>query len=143
MKVLVIGLLLISQLASILAILNINDTDMYKPCIPDSTSAVCPHSHACFQYFCYPKEAGPQDPLKSCKKRSQCKNVDGAPKCFKQGLSGICVSEEEYREWCEGHNECEGRGGKCCGDYCCNEEYFEAFKKITCEEDDVACEVAQ
>ena len=53
----------------------------------------------------------------------------------------LCI-QEDY-EMCYGRNECEGRGGRCCYEYCCNEEYFQAFKKITCEEDDSSCVVGQ
>ena len=130
--------------ASILAIQLIDDPGMYKPCIVDSntTKLTCPSDQVCFQYFCYPKKADPQDPLKSCKKKSQCRDVEGAPKCFKQGLVGICVSDEDY-EHCESHKECQGRGGKCCGDYCCNDLYFEALLNTKCGENDEACEVRQ
>jgi len=123
--------------ASILAIQSIDDIKIYEPCIVDST--VCPsEDQVCFQYFCYPKEADPQDPLTSCKRNSDCKDVDGEPKCFKTSRVGICVSVDDY-EMCESHEECEDKGGKCCGDYCCNEEYFQALQETPCEEEDEAC----
>ena len=65
-----------------LAVTSINDTGTYKPCFMYSSSTECPSDQVCFQYFCYPKEANPQDSLTSCKKGSQCRDVDGAPKCF-------------------------------------------------------------
>ena len=128
--------------ASTLAIVSINDTALYKPCIPYSSAAACPsEDQQCFQYFCYPR-TGAQDPLKSCKKNSDCNDVYGAPKCSKQSRVGICVSRDDY-ERCYTNEECEGRGGKCCADYCCNEEYFQALQEIPCEEDDGECQVRQ
>ena len=59
---------------------------------------------------------------------------------MKVGRYGVCVSAEDY-EMCESHEECEGRGGKCCGDYCCNDEYFQALLNVNCENDDKICKV--
>jgi len=137
MKTLCSLLALVFLSASTLAIQSIDDIDTYKPCILDSTE--CPSDQICFQYFCYPKEADPQEPLTSCKKRSDCKDVEGSPKCFKQSRVGICVSEDDY-EMCESHAECEDKGGKCCGDYCCNEVYFQALQDTPCDDYDEACE---
>ena len=122
------------------AVIEINNIELYKPCIVDSTA--CPDDHACIQYFCYPKVASEADPLKSCKKNSHCDGwkPDKTEKCFKEGQNGVCVAAEDY-EMCEAHEECEGRGGKCCGDYCCNEEYFDALQTQECTEGDEACEV--
>ena len=53
-----------------MAVVEINDIEIYKPCILDSTT--CPDDQVCFQYFCYPKVASAEDPLKSCRKNSQC-----------------------------------------------------------------------
>ena len=123
-----------------LAVTRINDTGTYKPCfmysrLPSSTS-----DQVCFLYLCYPNENDPQAPLTYCKKGIDCRDVDGTSICFKQSRLGICISEEDY-EQCESHKECEGRGGKCCGDYCCNEKYFEALQKTCCEENDETCKV--
>jgi len=124
------------------AVIEIKDITIYKPCIVDST--VCPHDQLCFQYFCYPKTAKAADPLKSCSKNSHC---DGwkpskTEKCAKQGRNGVCVPSEDY-ETCEAHEDCEDRGEKCCGDYCCNEEYFDALQKLVCPEGDVDCEAVK
>jgi len=124
------------------AVIEINNIELYKPCIVDSTA--CPDDHACIQYFCYPKVASEEDPLKSCKKNSHCDGwkPDKTEKCFKEGQNGVCVAAEDY-EMCEAHEECEDRGGKCCGDYCCNEEYFDALQTQECTEGDEACEEVQ
>lgn len=124
------------------AVIEINNIELYKPCIVDSTA--CPEDHACIQYFCYPKGASEVDPLKSCKKNSHCDGwkPDKTEKCFKEGQNGVCIAAEDY-EMCETHDECEGRGGKCCGDYCCNEEYFDALQTQECTEGDEACEEVQ
>ena len=122
-----------------LAVQTINDVQTYKPCINDVTE--CPSDQVCIQYFCYPKEAGKKDPLKSCNKNSQC---DGwrpskTEKCFKEGQNGVCIPADDY-ELCESHEECEGRGEKCCGDYCCNPEYFDALiSQIVCDSNDNNC----
>ena len=42
---------------------------------------------------------------------------------------------------CEKHDDCIGNGGKCCGDYCCNPEYFEALQQIICNPNDDPCSV--
>ena len=122
-----------------LAVQNINNTKTYKPCISDVTE--CPNDQVCIQYFCYPKVANATDPLKSCNKNSQC---DGwrpsqTEKCFKKGQNGVCVPADDY-EMCESHDECKGRGEKCCGDYCCNSEYFDALiSQIICDSNDDSC----
>ena len=120
-----------------MAVVEINDTNIYKPCIMDSTT--CPYDQVCFQYFCYPKVASAKDPLKSCKKNSQCPGwKPKTEKCWKTGRNGVCIPSEDY-ESCEVHEECEGRGGKCCGDYCCNTEYFNTLLKAPCN--DETCKV--
>jgi len=125
--------------ASTLAVQIINDIETYKPCFPGG----CDGEEVCFQYFCYAKSGG-EAPLRSCKKSRECKGL-GEPnyKCYKPSpTTGVCVPSEDY-EMCEGHEECEDRGGKCCGDYCCNEEYFEALQKQECTEGDEVCEEVQ
>merc|ERR1712179_472092 len=114
----------------------------YKPCFMGSDSTKCPEDQACFQYFCCPK-ADAQVPLKSCKKTKECKAIDAAKKCYKQlATQGICVSSEDY-ETCESHEECQGRGEKCCGDYCCNKNYFDSLITISCKADDGICKEVQ
>ena len=89
-------MLLVFLPASTLAIVSIDDTALYKPCIHDSYSAACPsEDQVCFQYFCYPRE-GAEYPLKSCKRNSECKDVEGADKCYKQSRNGICIPKEDY-----------------------------------------------
>ena len=116
-----------------LAVTVINDTQTFKPCFARSTK--CPENELCFQYFCYPK-TGATVPLKSCKKNSQCPGYrpDRTEKCFKEGGKGVCVPAEDY-ETCEAHEECKDRGGKCCGERCCNPEYFDALMKAPCNDD--------
>ena len=116
-----------------LAVTVIDDTQEFKPCFPGSTE--CPENQQCFQYFCYP-EKGATTPLKSCKKNSQCPGYkpNKTKKCFKEGVKGVCVTSED-REVCETHEECEGRGGKCCGYYCCNTEYFNALLNTPCNDE--------
>ena len=124
-----------------LAVTVINDPQTYKPCTLDPT--VCPADQACFKYFCYPKKASAGEPLKSCSKNSKCPGYNQRPrteKCLKEGRNGVCVSVEDY-EMCEAHDECKDRGGKCCNDYCCNVEYFDALLKTACPEGDEDCEV--
>ena len=119
--------------ASTLAVDVINDISIYKPCFPGG----CDGEEVCFQYFCYPK-SGMETPLRSCKKPKQCKDL-GDYKCYKPSpTTGVCVPSADY-DMCEGHDECEGRGGKCCGDYCCNEEYFQELQKKECSDDDKVC----
>lgn len=118
------------------AITSINDIQTYKPCMVDVTE--CPSDQVCFQYFCYPKNADANQPLQSCKRPSECEAFNDTKKCFKNSRVGICVSEADY-ELCESHKECEGRGGKCCGDYCCNKEYFHELLKMDCNPKDTAC----
>ena len=118
-----------------LAVTVINDPQTYKPCLLDPT--VCPDDQACFKYFCYPKVASAGEPLKSCKSNSKCPGYKLKPrteKCLKEGQSGICVTVEDY-EMCESHEECKDRGGKCCSDYCCNPEYFDALMKAPCNDE--------
>jgi len=124
------------------AVLEINDTTIYKPCIVDLTA--CPDDHSCIQYFCYPKVASEADPLTSCKKNSHCDGwkPDKTQKCFKEGQNGVCIAAEDYDK-CEAHEECDSRGGKCCGDYCCNAEYFDALLKLNCTKGDENCEEAK
>lgn len=123
--------------ASTLAVDVINDISIYKPCFPGG----CDGEEVCFQYFCYPK-SGMETPLRSCKKPKQCKDL-GDYKCYKPSpTTGVCVPSADY-DMCEGHDECEGRGGKCCGDYCCNEEYFQELQKKECSDDDEVCSEVQ
>ena len=123
-----------------LAVTVIDDTQTYKPCFMGSTE--CPENQQCFQYFCYP-EKGATTPLKSCTKNSHCdgyrSRTDNTEKCYKNG-KGVCVPSEDY-ETCEAHEECKDRGGKCCGERCCNTEYFDALQKTACPEEDEDCEV--
>ena len=123
-----------------LAVLSINDIHTYKPCISDSTE--CPDDQVCFQYFCYPKVASAEEPLTSCKRNSECPGFkqDKAQKCFKKRQNGVCVSADDYETY-ESHEECKGRGGKLCGDYCCNKEYFQALLDIECKPKDLLCKV--
>lgn len=124
--------------ASTLAVQIINDTETYKPCFAGG----CEGEEVCFQYFCYPKK-GAETPLRSCKKRRECQGLDVPSKCYKPTpLAGVCIPSEDF-ELCEGHEECEGRGGKCCGDYCCNPEYFEALQKQDCADEDEVCKEVQ
>ena len=120
------------------AVVEINDTTIYKPCVRDSTT--CPDDQVCLQYFCYPKVASAEDPLKSCRKNSQCLGwkPSRTQKCFKEGRNGVCIPSNDY-EMCETHEDCEGRGGKCCVDYCCNTEYFNALLNAPCN--DETCKV--
>jgi len=121
-----------------LAVSSINDIQTYKPCIVDSVE--CPDNQACFQYFCYPKEASAEEPLTSCKKNSECDgwSPNKTEKCFKEGQSGVCIPAEDY-EMCEAHEDCEGRGEKCCNDYCCNNDYFQALLEVPCRQKDTDC----
>ena len=117
-----------------MAVEVINDTSIYKPCFGQGD---CGGEDQCFQYFCYPKR-GMETPLRSCRKTLQCKDL-GDFKCWKPSpIFGVCVPSVDF-ELCEGHDDCEGRGGKCCGDYCCNEEYFQELLKKKCREDDDLC----
>ena len=122
-----------------LAVTVINDTQTFKPCIMESTE--CPAEQQCFQYFCYPKKDATA-PLKSCKKNSECdgwtSKTENTEKCFKDSGKGVCIPSEDY-DSCEAHDDCKGRGGKCCGDYCCNPEYFDAIMKAPCA--DETCKV--
>lgn len=125
--------------ASTLAVQIINDIETYKPCFPGSNG--CDGEEVCFQYFCYPK-SGQETPLRSCKRKEQCKSL-GDYKCYKPlPTKGVCVPKEDY-ETCDGHEGCEGRGGKCCIDYCCNTEYFEALLNKECDENDGDCKEVQ
>ena len=123
-----------------LAVTVINDTQTFKPCFMGSTE--CPENQQCFQYFCYPLK-GATTPLKSCTKNSHCdgyrSRTDNTEKCYKNG-KGVCVPSEDY-ETCEAHEECKDRGGKCCGERCCNTEYFDALQKTACPKEDEDCEV--
>ena len=122
------------------AVVEINDITIYKPCFEDST--VCPGDQVCFKYFCYPKTDA-EEPLKSCWKNRNCPGYSLKPKtqkCLKEGRRGVCVHLEDY-EMCESHEECEDRGGKCCVDYCCNPEYFDAIMNAPCLSYDETCKV--
>jgi len=119
--------------ASTLAVEDINDIGNFKPCF-EGVPGGCSSEDLCFQYFCYPKSKM-ETPLRSCKKPTECKDL-GDFKCYKPSpIAGVCVQSAD-NDMCEGHDECEGRGGKCCGDYCCNEEYFQELLKKECSEDD-------
>jgi len=120
---------------------SINNTEIYKPCIPGFSETNCPENQNCFRFFCYPK-AGSDEPLKSCKKeKKDCKDPK-TPKCYKNPSYGICVSDEDY-DLCETHQGCQdkGLGDKCCGDYCCNQVYFDALLQISCNGNEVCDEV--
>jgi len=121
-----------------LAVSNINDIQTYKPCIPNSTE--CPDDQVCFKYFCYPKSPSAEEPLRSCKRNSECPGFkpDKTEKCLKQGQNGVCVLADDYETY-ESHEECKGRGDKLCGDYCCNKEYFQALLDIECKPKDLLC----
>ena len=67
-----------------LAVTNITNTQTYEPCIPSSKTTQCPQNQACFQYFCFPKEASLNDPLKSCDRPTDCKSLGESMKCMKQ-----------------------------------------------------------
>ena len=41
----------------------------------------------------------------------------------------------------DGQAECKDLGGKCCGEYCCNIQYFEALQKFEYNEEDDTCKV--
>ena len=98
-----------------------------------------------FQSEAVEASASPR-PLDTCRKSRDCpvKNPKSKkkPTCFrhhdKRNInSGICL---ESRDECEVHDECLGKGGKCCNGYCCNGEYFEAIKEFPCNSDD-GCKV--
>ena len=123
-----------------LAVTSITNTTTFKPCFMGSDSTECPQDQECFQYFCYPKE-GANDPLKLCKKTKECGSSVTNLKCYKpMPTYGICVSSEDY-DMCESHEECQGRGDRCCGDYCCNKNYFKNLIAISCKADDEVCKV--
>jgi len=130
-----LGLVFLS--ASTLAVEVIDDISTYKPCFAGG----CDGEEVCFQYFCYPK-SGMETPLRSCKKNKNCKGL-GDYECHKPSpLFGVCVPSAD-NELCEGHKDCKDRGGKCCGDYCCNEEYFKELQKKECSDDNEVCSTVQ
>jgi hypothetical protein len=143
-------LLLVALPASTLAVIAINNTDKYPVCVEESD---CEKKnldgYACFQYFCYPwqKKASeasqPPKPLEPCMRHSDCPQMQGGPaKCFRHYLRrtvtwGVCVPSIDR---CDYHDECVGKGGKCCNGFCCNTEYFEALKIMPCF-NDIGCKV--
>ena len=138
--------------ASTMAVLLINDTAKYPVCISDSDCEA--HNfdgYACFQYFCYPWQNKPQmaseaelRPLKTCRKDSDCPHMQGGPaKCYRhyekrKVAYGVCVPSIDK---CSTHSDCYAKGGKCCNDYCCNEEYFQALADMPCF-NDLGCKVS-
>merc|ERR1711962_1748886 len=93
---------------------------------------------SCYQTFCYPKKPSDNEPLKSCKRRSDCK--DPGYTCAKAFSSQkLCILNDDS-EVCDSHQGCQNQqlGDKCCGDYCCNTAYYDALKKQDCL-DDVIC----
>jgi len=140
MKILFIFFGLFVLFESLLAVQVINNTETYKPCFPGSNT--CNLGDTCFQYFCYPK-SGTESPLKSCKRKRDCKGQDVPSRCFKHlTFNGVCVPNKDI-EICDSHEECKDRGGKCCGDYCCNTEYFHALQQKNCNENDEVCKYYQ
>ena len=136
------------------AVKQINDIKKYPACLEDSDCETRHklQDHACFQYFCYPwkktavtASAKPK-PLNECRRNKDCAS-GAAPnqrqKCFRHHdkrkiTSGICVDSFDD---CDSHDECIGKGGKCCNGYCCNGDYFEAIKSFPCSTD-LGCEVS-
>ena len=107
---------------------------LWSYCVPNK--AECPQDQECFKFFCYPKNAELDDPLKSCTKNSECNGTETPTKCLKKSTNGVCVSKTDY-EMCESHEDCYASGGKCCSDYCCNEKYHNSLNEIVsnCEAD--------
>ena len=56
--------------------------------------------------------------------------------------NGVCLDGDSH-ERCEVHDDCAGKGGKCCNapdGYCCSEAYFGAMKELPCKEN-FGCQV--
>ena len=136
-------------LASSFALKGMTDIESYPPCLLDND---CKSIHkldgfVCFQYFCYPWEKKPREagakplPLELCRYKKDCGvNFNGS--CFRHYdkrriHNGICIESEDR---CVIHEECNGKGGKCCNGYCCNGNYFDAIKDFTCDSD-IGCQV--
>jgi len=138
------------------AVKQINDIKKYPACLVDNdcTEMHKLRDHACFQYFCYPWKSmpdvasAPPRPLQECRRASDCPSVthpsgnkkqpfqkEAEPQvCFRHHdrrriNSGICI---DSRDECSSHDQCQGKGGKCCNGFCCNGQYFEAIKNFEC-----------
>lgn len=114
-----------------LTALVINNTVTFPSCRVGLKD--CPDAdQVCQFYFCYPKSEQ-TDPLKSCKKNADCAGIKQTAKCLLgppgSPRSRVCVSQEDYKT-CDKHEDCNGKGGKCCFDHCCNEKYFLEFQGL-------------
>ncbi len=130
----------LASLGRVSGVAMMNNTRRFPACVDDSDCRRL-ESHVCFQYFCYPwqpPKALASDeplPLELCRMDKDCRVKNGAKqRCFKHHdkrkiTSGICIPSEDT---CTSHKECEGKGGKCCNSYCCNEVYFEAIGRLPC-----------
>ena len=59
------------------------------------------------------------------------------PDC--QVTNGVCLDSDSH-EMCYEHEECAGKGGKCCNGYCCSQPYFGAMKQLPCTNNE-GCQV--
>jgi len=117
---------------------TINNTEKYKPCIAGSTlpNLQCPENQFCYQTFCYPKKPSDDEPLKLCKRKSECKDPGYTCKAAYSSQK-LCVLNDDS-ELCKSHQGCQnqGSGDKCCGDFCCNNAYYDALTQQDCLNDD-------
>ena len=137
---LVAGMICLSEVAQVSAVLSMNNTEKYPACIEDNDCRRL-DNHVCFQYFCYPwqtvSSVAATDPLilDLCRSNKDCPKKGGQKQeCFRHHdkrkiTSGICIPSTDT---CSEHEDCEGKGGKCCNTYCCNEPYYDAIMDLPC-----------
>ena len=136
-----VGLVCLSELVLVNAVLTMNNTERFPACIEDNDCRRL-DNHVCFQYFCYPWQtvssvaADLPLPLDLCRSNKDCpkKGKQEKQECFRHHdkrkiTSGICIPSQDS---CSEHDECEGKGGKCCNGYCCNQVYYEAIQNLPC-----------
>ncbi len=144
----------------------LRDTNKYPACLVDE-DCLSYHKladHACFQYFCYPfkrassaleaSAAADFEDIPPCSLKRPCPNSaarEGGAKrrgerqfCQrhydKRRVSvGVCLGEDTNRA-CSSHDDCSDAGGKCCNNFCCGQEYYDALKRLPCT-NDIGCQV--
>lgn len=115
----------------------------FSVCIDDSDCSKLGQGskYACFQYICYPWKNDDHIEVKdrrgTCRKDSDCQ---AGQECYRHHDKrtvnrGLCFDQIHP---CDTTSDCPS-GMSCCGESCCEEEYFNQYKLLPCTSD-MGCE---
>lgn len=116
----------------------------FPVCIDDSDCLKLKQGdkYACFKFLCYPwkddTKISPKEKIQTCRRKSNCE--DGKI-CYRHEdrrnvNKGLCFKELQECGvdvlGADGKRAACPRGHGCCGGYCCENKYFEQYKKLPC-----------